>query len=87
MDGTALSEGGYHIRSIGLRQRAEIIRDAGITRTAPGVSAISDTAPERLNPDDFGYFDPFEKNKTFDTTPAIQHTGKITFFSGYSCLY
>lgn len=35
---------------------------------------------DRFNPDDVGYFDPFYESKTIDTAPAIEHSGKSTFF-------
>ena len=45
----------------------------------PGTSSGGDR-PERFNPDDVGYFDPFYEGKSVDTGPAIEHTGKSTFF-------
>lgn len=35
---------------------------------------------DRFNSDDVGYFDPFYEGKSLDTAPAIEHTGKSTFF-------
>lgn len=35
---------------------------------------------DRFNSDDVGYFDPFYEGKSVDTAPAIEHTGKSTFF-------
>ena len=35
---------------------------------------------ERFNSDNVGYFDPFYESKLLDTAPAIEHTGKSTFF-------
>ena len=44
------------------------------------VAAASNGGTERFNPDDVGYFDPFYESKSADTAPAIEHTGKSTFF-------
>ena len=48
----------------------------------PGFNAGNDNgnAGSRFNPDDVGYFDPFYESKSADTAPAIEHTGKSTFF-------
>ena len=34
----------------------------------------------RFNPGDIGFFDPFYDNKSADTGPGMEHTGKETFF-------
>ena len=34
----------------------------------------------RFNPGDVGFFDPFYNNKSADTGPGMEHTGKETFF-------
>lgn len=46
-------------------------------RGEPGPSGVGS---ERFNADDVGYFDPFYEGKSVDTAPAIEHTGKSTFF-------
>ena len=38
------------------------------------------TGTTRFNLDDVGFFDLFYDSKSVDTAPAIEHTGKSTFF-------
>ena len=46
----------------------------------PGPASNANGGTDRFNPDDVGYFDPFYESKSVDTAPAIEHTGKSTFF-------
>ena len=46
---------------------------------ADGVGAANGGQP-RFNSSDVGFFDPFYDNKSIDTAPAMEHTGKDTFF-------
>ena len=48
--------------------------------TGPSGTSSGGDRPDRFNPDDVGYFDPFYEGKSVDTGPAIEHTGKSTFF-------
>ena len=46
----------------------------------PGELNGSGAHSPRFNPGDIGFFDPFYDNKSADTGPGMEYTGKETFF-------
>ena len=46
----------------------------------PGELNGNSSYSPRFNPGDIGFFNPFYDNKSSDTSPSIEHTGKEIFF-------
>ena len=46
----------------------------------PGIDAAAASSGKRFSAADIGFFDPFYDGKSVDTAPAMEHSGKDTFF-------